>query len=363
MIRRAGGALGGGAQSVRLALCALVVGGALQAPGGRADPPPRDYLTGGAWDVEGAAALPRPGDVFLGALFDGYVARARSELAAPDWPDTAVLVDRIRQVAAGEAPPPFELADYELSPVFVAALTPARAELEALLANPGAQLRAPAALGRAQVEFDCWVEQAEEGWQTAEIAACQTGFDTATAEVREAAELPASFAVVLPEEGEIGGIMLSDGTNRMLLAEVNAGAGMDGAMRQLPLADSEVATTFKDALGARPLPAREFTLVFAYNATRLDPGAEAALAEIVADIARRPAAEVIVTGHTDAPGDVATNQAISRSRALAVQAAIKGQVPAGAKVRYRLAAKGETAMVVPTAQPEEANRRVSVLVR
>ena len=39
-----------------------------------------------------------------------------------------------------------------------------------------ADQRAPAELARAVTQFECWLEQAEEGWQLDHIAACHTGF-------------------------------------------------------------------------------------------------------------------------------------------------------------------------------------------
>lgn len=41
-------------------------------------------------------------------------------------------------------------------------------------------------LARAIASFDCWVEQAEEGWQTEHIAACQAGFNDALASLEKA---------------------------------------------------------------------------------------------------------------------------------------------------------------------------------
>jgi OOP family OmpA-OmpF porin len=42
---------------------------------------------------------------------------------------------------------------------------------------------APHMSARAQAQFDCWVEQAEEGHQTDHIAVCRTGFLNAMLDV------------------------------------------------------------------------------------------------------------------------------------------------------------------------------------
>ena len=48
---------------------------------------------------------------------------------------------------------------------------------------PSAFARGPHMSARAQAQFDCWVEQAEEGHQTDHIAVCRTGFLNAMLDV------------------------------------------------------------------------------------------------------------------------------------------------------------------------------------
>ena len=48
-----------------------------------------------------------------------------------------------------------------------------------------ADQRAPAALARAITQFECWMEQAEEGWQVDHIAACRDGFTNAMTAVEK----------------------------------------------------------------------------------------------------------------------------------------------------------------------------------
>ena len=70
-------------------------------------------------------------------------------------------------------------------------------------------LRAPGQIGEAQTRFDCWVEQLEEGHQTEHIADCRELFEAMLQLVIDLAELPDNMAVVLPEDGESGGIELT----------------------------------------------------------------------------------------------------------------------------------------------------------
>ena len=50
---------------------------------------------------------------------------------------------------------------------------------------PVADQRAPAALTRAIIQFKCWLEQAEEGWQVYHIAACHDGLTNAMTAVEK----------------------------------------------------------------------------------------------------------------------------------------------------------------------------------
>ncbi|MEJ0072469.1 MAG: hypothetical protein WDO24_31540 [Pseudomonadota bacterium] len=57
-----------------------------------------------------------------------------------------------------------------------AALNDARGRLIAALDSVG-RSRMPDVAAKAQAKFDCWVEEEDEGWQEAEIAACRGDFN------------------------------------------------------------------------------------------------------------------------------------------------------------------------------------------
>lgn len=99
-----------------------------------------------------------------------------------DWIDAEHFAEKTLASARGETVPPEDLADWKLGDAQLPALQSSRARLISAFERDS-RILAPHASARAQAQFDCWVEQAEEGHQTDDIAACRTGFLNAMLEV------------------------------------------------------------------------------------------------------------------------------------------------------------------------------------
>jgi outer membrane protein OmpA-like peptidoglycan-associated protein len=112
-----------------------------------------------------------------------------------------------------------------------------------------------------------------------------------------------------------------------------------------------------------PEPPARFTLYFQEGSTSLAPGSEPELKRVFDEIARRPGAEVQITGHTDTVGSQADNDALSLKRAQEVREALirQGLSPAISRPTGR----GERELLIPTPDntPEPRNRRVEIIVR
>lgn len=327
-----------------------------------------DFATGRAWDVEAAASTSVPDDPFLAAMHRMYIEHARFEAAEPDWISVADYVRRIRQVSAGVVPEMRDPQAMGLADTAMAEILPVRDQIVALQTDRGAMLRAGAEIGTAQAQHDCWAEQAAEGHQDSDIARCRDATRAAVEAAREAAALPASWVVVLPEEdGTIGGISLGDGTDEILLDHANAAARADGSVRALPVDPGEVQATFEAASAARPLPAKRFALTFDAGSARIGDEAFEQILAASADVRRRNAAgqavEVLIAGHADAVGDESVNLALSRRRAAAVARAVENELRREERASFTLTGRGERQLAVPTRASEERNRRVVVLVR
>ena len=125
----------------------------------------------------------------------------------------------------------------------------------------------------------------------------------------------------------------------------------------------EVRATFGAALAAQPGRPASFTLYFVEGRDQLTPDSEQALQAMLAEMARRPAPEITVIGHTDRVGSVTYNDTLSLQRAVRVRdELVRRGIPPD---RITTAGRGEREPLVPTADEvaEPRNRRVEISVR
>ncbi|MEM1161891.1 MAG: OmpA family protein [Pseudomonadota bacterium] len=311
------------------------------------------------------AKIDAPDSPFLAALQEGYVDLAERELAEFDWSSGARFRSRALAAAQGTAPLPFDPSEQDIPERAIAGLIEAYVELTGYLGSEGAMLRAGRQIGEAQVQYDCWVQEAEEGHQTEDIDACREAYQLMIILIRDLAALPDNMAVVLPEEpgNEVGGIELAQGGKTITLDSAFAAAGVGEDFGDLPVTESEIRDAFAGALAAQPKPPKEFQLNFPFNGTRISDEAFEAILAAAEEARSRDAAEVIVTGYADLVGNAADSLAISRTRAERVRQAIFWELRDKENVTFATDAKGERDPVEDTARKSEANRRVVVLVR
>ncbi|MGE4014286.1 MAG: OmpA family protein [Alphaproteobacteria bacterium] len=119
-------------------------------------------------------------DPFNEALRKGYSALAATERAEYDWIDGEHFANKANAAASGARVLPENVADWSLKAAKAKELSDARARLISVL-DAGARTRAPVDAAEAQVAFDCWIQEEEEGWQTEDIKACKDRFDGAMA--------------------------------------------------------------------------------------------------------------------------------------------------------------------------------------
>jgi len=117
-------------------------------------------------------------DPFNEALHKGYAAFAAAERAEYDWIDGEYFANKSNAAAAGQRVLPELVSNWSLKAAKAQELGAARARLMTVL-DGGARTAFPADAAEAQVAFDCWIEEEEEGWETAEIKACKDRFEAA----------------------------------------------------------------------------------------------------------------------------------------------------------------------------------------
>ncbi len=255
------------------------------------------------WDVDGVAMQAPKGDAFTAALQTHYVESARFERDEADWHDVAYFVEKARMSAEGQAPqPPMPSA----RGVAGAATDAAYQRLTAALATNAPSVT-PDACAKAQIGYEHWLEQLEEGHQPDHIAAAKAVYDDA---------MPECVAKVEPP---------------------------------------------KAAPAPAPAP-MSFIVHFPFDSAAIVDDAAAVIGKVVSFFTDHKAKSVDVTAHTDTAGSSAYNDGLSERRATAVKnALVKGGVPAQA---IGTAAKGEAAPAVATGDnvPEAANRRATITV-
>ncbi|HVI49944.1 MAG TPA: OmpA family protein [Candidatus Sulfotelmatobacter sp.] len=245
------------------------------------------------------------GAAFTQALSREYYAFAQSEKDQYDWFNSWHFAKKGLDAAHGTVVPPEDLSDWSFDDKQAAAdLAVARTRLVKAL-DSNAPTRLPALTATAQVKYDCWVEQQDEGWQTEDIAACRKDFLAAMDAIEASAKPAAQPAAVKPA------------TDR-------------------------------------------FQVFFDFNQAKLTPEA----AKIVQEVAKAAKAanypKLTVIGYTDMSGGADFNMRLSLKRAEAVRKAlIAAGVPAD---RLSAEGRGKTDPLVPTKDGvrEPQNRRVSV---
>ncbi len=206
------------------------------------------------------------------ALAQDYAALSKAYKFQGDHRDADTYAQRATAAAGGQPPGPdqVELRRPFLIDKYVSELSDARQRLVSALDKTG-RTKAPEDAARAQTSYDCWVEQASEDLQPADINACKQAFMDAIAKVEAAllAEEPAPVPeAAAPEPGEL--LMRLEGVN------------------------------------------------FAFDSAKLTPESEAIVDEAVQKLQEAASVTVRVEGHTDSVGSEAYNLDLSERRAQAV---------------------------------------------
>jgi outer membrane protein OmpA-like peptidoglycan-associated protein len=175
-----------------------------------------------------------------------------------------------------------------------------------------------------------------------------------------------TLVVLLPEEsGAASAVTVGEGTSAVVLDLPLAAATVDrrGNIDKATLTPEEVQRNFAEALAAQPPKPLSFTLYFDTASTEIAPQSQPILEALFAEVAKREAVEVQVTGHTDRVGTDANNDRLSLERAQAVRDML---VQRGLKTAFiHAVGRGEREPLIatPDEQPEPRNRRVEVIVR
>lgn len=137
----------------------------------------------------------------------------------------------------------------------------------------------------------------------------------------------------------------------------------EGRLEKGRSSEQEVRGTFGAALDAQPQRPASFTVYFLEGKDELTPESLPVVAQIFAELARRPAPEIVVIGHTDALGSHASNDALSLQRAGRMRDELVKRGVAAERIHVEGRGKRELLVPTPDGIAEPRNRRVEISVR
>jgi outer membrane protein OmpA-like peptidoglycan-associated protein len=263
-------------------------------------------VVGCGTQLEQAQGLTPKGSAFDKSLYQGYLDLSASEFGEGDYGDSDVFAQRAMRAGTGQGVQPEEIDHRALPADKLGELSTARGRLTAALASPAAADK-PAEAAKAQVMFDCWMQEQEENFQPDHIAACRSGYIDAIAKLEEVPAKTVAEAVSEPA----------------------------------------------------PLPG-PYVVLFDFNKAELTPEAKAVLAEVVRNAGAAKASRIISSGYADRAGASAYNEELAKRRVDAVVSYL--QDSGIEKSKLVAASYGESQLPVRTAdgQPERQNRRVQI---
>ncbi len=258
----------------------------------------------------GDYSVPNPEDGAVpGAvgLIQGYAVLGADETGRYDWSDARYFNEKASRAATARGVMPQDPYERDLPVASLMEIYDSYERLREAIYRDGRAV-APEPMARAQVMYDCWLEEAEEG--QGDETTCRAGFLSAMEEVEVALD------------------------------------------RGMPMA-------------AAPMPGSlVYTVYFDFDSAELRQDAREVLASVASDIDALPSmpARIVVSGYTDSAGTSAYNQALAERRARAVQS---GLIAAGVPADLvQIRNYGETEPEVQTGddKPEPLNRRVIIEV-
>ncbi len=172
--------------------------------------------------------------------------------------------------------------------------------------------------------------------------------------------------VLLPDDqGRVGKLNVGNEGGETLLDSAYATAEASGKSKPERGSTSaeKVKREFGAVLDALPQAPVSYLLYFDSDSDDLTPQSRALAPTILAEISRRPAAEVVVIGHTDTQGSDEYNDKLSLERARAVKQQLVALGFDAARISVE--GRGKRELLVPTADNVAAarNRRAELLVR
>ena len=223
-------------------------------------------------ELEGVQGLEPQGSEFNAQLYEGYITLSTRETGEYDFRDSDFFALKAGDAARGDDVMPTRMEERLLPADKTEELSKARKRLVSMLVGSG-KTKAPTVAARAQISFECWMQEQEEGHQPNHIAACRNAF----------------YGSVVA--GEV-------------------------ALRPPPPPAAEPAPEPEPE--PEPVYATYYVVFFDFDSSDLSASAKVTLDEAAATALEMRPYKILIRGHTDRAGPEAYNLALSERRALSV---------------------------------------------
>lgn len=257
------------------------------------------------------------GSAYSIALANHYKDFSQSEAEQYDWADSQYFAEKGLRAAYNQEIIPEETENWDLPATLAPTLADAREQLVAAL-TPEIQSEKPEIAAQAVFNFDCWVEQQEENWQGADIAACRDDFYDALDKLTAQPE-----TAVTP------------------VVEKNGFTPTENP-------DEQISTSY--------------VIFFDINSTAITKDGESVIGDVYNELSDDTEYNIRLDGHADRSGKDKYNKVLSERRAIAVRERLKKK--GLTKGNFTITAHGETIPLIetPDGAKEKANRRVEIFI-
>ena len=252
-------------------------------------------------ELQKAQEMSPQGSAFNTSLYGGYVDLAASEYAEGDYWDSDAFATRAISAGSGQMVGPEQIDRRNLPEDKVGELMDARRRLTMALST-GASERNPAEAARAQVMFDCWMQEQEENFQPEDIARCR-GATMAALDILEAK--PTAMAAPAPVPGP-------------------------------------------------------YVVFFKTDSFELDEKSLAIIKEAAGNASAAQVMKAVLSGHTDTAGSEGYNKGLSRARVIAVGNALMEAGVSRKLVQKDYYGESKLRVATPDDTANRDNRRVEI---
>lgn len=279
------------------------------------------FLASGCTNLSQLERTAPHGNDFYSALSNEYLAFSASEAENYNWYNSEYFAKKGLQAASGEEVYPETPSEWGISGSHLAELDNARNRVFTLTNGPARESHT-AEVANAQVLYDCWVEQQNQGWHKPGSLSCKDQF------LAKAADIESKMLLASKPETPA---MPKD-------AQMNHGA------------------IFKDIDEKR-------TIYFGFDKADFNKASHTILKEVSGLLKKLTGYEIKIDGYTDTAGPAEYNDMLSKKRADAVAKAL---VQNGAEASHiTTKGHGENMLAVETADDviNRKNRRVQIDVK